>query len=537
MKRVWLYIFFLLIPSVLTAQSVRDTILTGTVTSRSAENIFIGFESTNGINKGDTLFVKKRGRLVPAVEVMFVSSKSVSGKVIGNVKVKTAYEVYAKVKIITKEEKYPVETAVLFIPPEDSVVKTTTQPNKRRTVTIEPYVKGRIGVQSYSSFANYGKAADYQRWRYTFKLDAYRIGGSNFSYTQYINFAYRSSEWSDVSRSIGNALRIYDLAVKYDFSNSTNVWLGRHLNRRISNMGTIDGLQFETGFSAFTAGLVVGSRPNFSDMGLNTKLFEYGAYISRFDSIGYSGMTNTLAYFEQTNDFKTDRRFLYFQHSNSAIPNTRLFLSTEIDMFKKINGVTKSDFSLTSLFISANIRASSALSFFISYDARKNVIYYETFKDFIDSVFENETRQGFRARVNIRPVRNVYLGLNYGYRFRPGDLKPSNNYGGFLTYSMIPGLRAGITVSYRRLTGSYVNGSLWGIRMYKDFGTDFGASVNYRNTKYDFTQNISGITQRSVSIDVNTRIFNPLYVSIAYEGVFQSTQTWSRVLFNITYRF
>ncbi|MCK7520699.1 MAG: hypothetical protein MZV64_24875 [Ignavibacteriales bacterium] len=37
---------------------------------------------------------------------------------------------------------------------------------------------------------------DYQRWRYTFQLNAGRIGSSGFSYSQYISFAYRADEWS-----------------------------------------------------------------------------------------------------------------------------------------------------------------------------------------------------------------------------------------------------------------------------------------------------------------------------------------------------
>ena len=156
--------------------------------------------------------------------------------------------------------------------------------------------------------------------------------------------------------------------------------------------------------------------------------------------LAYGDMQNTLGYFEQTNDFKTDRRFLYYQHSNSAIQNTRIFLSTEVDLYKKEMGESKTDFSLTSLFTSINIRPSDLFSIMLSYDARKNVIYYETFKSTLDSIIENETRQGFRTRLTLKPLRNLYFGGDYGYRYRRGDLKPSNNYGGYITYSRIPAI-------------------------------------------------------------------------------------------------
>jgi len=536
MNKLLLYILFFSLPVSLMAQSVRDTIITGSVSYQSAENIYIDFNNTGGIEKGDTLFIKKKKKLKPAIEVEFVSSKSVAGVPISKYKLKPGDKVYAKIKVISDDKKIPVETVMVVIPPPDT---QPLNPKKKyeKPEVLEPKVNGKITVQSYSNFANYGNVPDYQRWRYAFSFNANNIGGSKLSYSQYINFAYRASDWNSISANLGQAIRVYDLAFRYDFSNSTNVWFGRHLNRKISNISSIDGLQFETSFSTLSLGFVTGSRPNFSDMGLNTKLFEYGAYLSRFDSLGHRGMNNTLGYFEQTNDFKTDRRFLYFQHSNSIITNTRLFLSTEIDLFKKVNGENKSDFSLTSLYVSANIRASNAVSFFLSYDARKNVIYYETFKSIVDSIFENETRQGFRTRVNIKPVRNLFLGLNYGYRFRKGDLRPSNNYGGYLTYSIIPFIKSGLTLSYTRLYSSYVNGTIWGIRLYKDFISGWGLSLGYRNTGYKFTQNISDLTQRSYSININTRILNPVFVNFTYEGIFESVRTSDRLLINLSYRF
>ncbi len=151
-------------------------------------------------------------------------------------------------------------------------------------------------------------------------------------------------------------------------------------------------------------------RPDLENMGWDYNLFEYGAYVYRADAIAKGDMFNTLGYFTQTNDFKTDRRFIYYQHSNSAIENTRIFFSTEIDLYKMVNGESKSEFSLTSLYTSINIRPSDLFSLFLSYDARKNVIYYETFKSFADSVYENETRQGFRTRLTLRPVKKFVSG-------------------------------------------------------------------------------------------------------------------------------
>ena len=173
----------------------------------------------------------------------------------------------------------------------------------------------------------------------------------------------------------------------------------------------------------------------------------------------------------------------------------------------------------------------------MSYDARKNVIYYETFKNFIDSVFENETRQGFNSRITIKPVNNLYLGMSYGYRYRKGDPKPSNNYGGYLTYSRIPLVETGVTLSYNNLSSTYIKGGIIGARLYKDFDWGFGISADYSNTRYQFTQDIEDVVQQSLSFNINTILLNPVYLNIIYEGIFQEVLTSGRILFDVSYRF
>ncbi len=408
--------------------------------------------------------------------------------------------------------------------------------SKRRKL-IEPSVSGKFSVQSYSNVSNSPYFADNQRWRYSFSLKAKNIGGSRLSFSDYMTFAYRADQWSLIKENFGRSLRVYDFALNYDFDPKTTLWLGRHLNRKISNISSIDGLQFETGIKENYVGVVAGSRPNYTDLGLNLKLFEYGIYIGREDSLSSGYMNNTVAFFEQTNNFKTDRRFLYFQHSNSLLPNTNIFLSTEVDMFKQISGVKKNEFQLTSLFASVRYSLSRVVSFSLNYDARKNVIYYETFKNFIDSLFENETRQGFNARINVRPVDRLTLGLTGGYRFQKSDIKPARNFGGYLTYSRIPGVEITPTASYTKLITSYIEGGVAGLRLSRSLGSYFDLSVYYRNTQYEFNSTIGNLNQNSVSVDLSTYLLNPVFLSLSYEGIFEKTSTSGRILLDLTMRF
>ncbi len=63
-------------------------------------------------------------------------------------------------------------------------------------------------------------------------------------------------------------------------------------------------------------GAFVGSRPDYKDYSINLDLLQYGAYLGHELLRQKGGMKNSLAFIEQTNQSKTDRRFIYLQHSS-----------------------------------------------------------------------------------------------------------------------------------------------------------------------------------------------------------------------------
>lgn len=529
--------------NILSAQTKNTRLLEGVISYISSQNIYVKFVSTNGIEIGDTLFLKNNNDFLPAIKVDHKSSTSCAGSSIISRKLEINDLLYAIIPEIIKDSTTEAVISTTLTP---VVIPTVTSGEIITKTTLEPVssFSGKISVQSYSNFTNNQASYDYQRWRYTFQLNANRIASSGFSYSQYISFAYRADDWNRISSDLSEAIRVYDLAVKYNFNERSLIWLGRHLNNKISNISSIDGLQFESGINEWSIGAAIGSRPDFNNMGYNFKLFEYGVYANRTDQLANGDMQNTLGYFEQTNDFKTDRRFLYYQHSNSAIQSTRIFLSTEIDLYKKEMGESKTEFSLTSLFTSVNIRPSDFFAVMLSYDARKNVIYYETFKTLVDSIIENETRQGFRTRLTLKPVRNLYFGVDYGYRFRRGDPKPSNNYGGYITYAQIPLIESSATVSYSNINSSYVSGDIWSANINRPIVYGFDIWLGYRFTNYKFGQGIDDLKQHSVSINLNTYFLKPVLLNFTYEGIFwksitsgEDVQSSGRFLANLTYRF
>ena len=89
-----------------------------------------------------------------------------------------------------------------------------------------------------------------------------------------------------------------------------------------------------------------------------------------------------------------------FSMTTRFLKNLNLFVSSEIDLYKMVNGIPSNELTLTSLYLMLNYRISKRLSVSSSYDNRKNIIYYETYKNYIDVMLADATRQGVQLRIN-----------------------------------------------------------------------------------------------------------------------------------------
>lgn len=526
-------LLFLLSSSISYSQSAEKEERIGVVTFKSSENIYVKFENTIDMKVGDTLYVKEPKSLRSVISIKFLSSHSVAGSYLDGKELKVDDKVYAYV--IIKEKPIAKDTVLTDNSYPGTPVEQISPVSRNGRKSIRQNYNGRFSIQSFSNISNFFNAGNYQQWRYSFQFNADSISGSPFSVSDYIVFTYKNGDLQNFSSNIPQNLKVYDLAVNYKFSESSNIWFGRYLNRKVANISSVDGLQYEQNYSSWYAGLIAGSRPDFNNLGFNIKLFEYGGYFGRRDTVGMSFMENTVAVMQQTNNMITDRRFLYFQHNNNLIPFVNLFFSSEVDLYKKELGVPKNTFSLTGVFTSVNYYPVKAVSFSFSYDARKDVIFYETYKSFSDSIIQNQTRQGFRAGVNLRPFNNLFISLSAGYRFQPSDPKPSRNFSGTMSYGNIPWLDVIPSVSYIKLMSSYIDGTIWGAGLSKNLMDFADVSVNYSNNQYSFL--FGNLKQDILSANLSTRIWQQIYLTLSYEGTFQQQSTWGRILLDLTTRF
>ena len=249
-------------------------------------------------------------------------------------------------------------------------------------------------------------------------------------------------------------------------------------------------------------------------------------------------MINTISFINQTNNFKIDRRFLYLQHTNTLINKLNIFLSSELDLYKVRNKIPENKLLFSSFYSSLNYSPYKWLSLTTSYDARKNVIYYETFKSFVDSLIENETRQGVALRTNIKINNILFFSLNYGYRFKTGDNRTNKNFGGSLGFNNVSIINANCNINYSKLSSSYLDGNSYGILISRNFIDGFfDMGLGLKRVNYKFINYNYQLKQDIISIDLTFYISKKMFFAINYEGVFEKNRTSGSLYCNVSQRF
>lgn len=510
----------------------------GDVTYVTSQTVYVKFASTENISIGDTLYMNKDGKLIPALEVKNLSSISCACSQIGEGSgVKLNDVVFARVEPPKKDEEF-TDTAK-----DSTLLQVALQADSLMVDTMEQEkgfkeeIHGKISVASYTNFSNI-HGGNSQRMRYTLAFYGNHLNDSKLSVESYISFVHSNTRWNEIQQNLLNGLKIYNLAARYDFNESTSLLLGRHINPKMSSIGAIDGLQFEKKFNSVTVGAFTGSRPAYLDYGVDINLFQYGAYVSHEHSTDKGYMQTTLAFAEQDNHSNTDRRFAYFQHSNSLIKKLYFFGSAEVDLYKKVNGIAQSNFDLTGIYLSLRYKLIKQLSLSASYSTRKNIIYYETYKEYIDRMLSAQAVQGWRLQLNLHPFKYFSIGANGSYRNRKGDPSPSKSIYTYITMSRIPGIKASATVSATFMNTSYIKGKIYSFGLSRDLipGKLF-SGVNFRKVDYQYYSIDYTTAQNIAELNLSWRMLKKLILSVYYEGNFEKPTTYNRIYSSLNWRF
>lgn len=524
--------------------------LEGSVTYITSQSVYVKFNNTAKIKAGDTLFVQQGGNLVPTLKVKDLSSTSCVCTPLSATTFKVSDKVFfkpAQGSATNKEEPAPSVTANPQEPINQIVPvgkPDSTGAGKPLEYKKKQQIHGFVNVASNSALSNYSPTIS-QSEKLTFSLSARNIGNSNLSAECYVAGIQNDKQYNETSKSIFNKVKIYNLDISYDFSKTATLLIGRKINSKLSNMGSNDGLQFELKFKPLSIGIIAGTRPNYTDYSFNLNLLQYGAYLYN-ESAGKKGfMQTSLAFINQTNSGKTDRRFFYVQHVNSLVKNLTFFGSAEVDIFgKEFNSSdstykTKSKPKLTNLYVSLSYRILRRLLISLSYSARQNVIYYETYKTFLETLLDNPTLQGYSLQVNYSPVNKLSIGATASYRFSKTDPKPTQNLYAYLTYSQIPGINTSVTVSTILLRTGYLNGRIYSAGLSKDLASGklyMGLTYRYVDYHYYNTEYLPTY-QNMGEFSLTWRIVRKLLFSVYYEGTFEKINQFHRLYAQINLGF
>ncbi|MCC7244731.1 MAG: hypothetical protein IT269_03550, partial [Saprospiraceae bacterium] len=243
---------------------------------------------------------------------------------------------------------------------------------------------------------------------------------------------------------------------------------------------------------------------------------------------------------QQQNHAVTDRRFAYFQHTNDLIRNLNFFGSCEVDFYQRIDSQVNNKPVLTNLLLNLRYRASKRLNLNAGYDNRRNIIYYESYKNFIDQLIDDETRQGLRLGANVKIHKTINLGINSSWRFQKSDLNLSKNLNAYLNISRLPGLNAYLSLSANMLQTNYLNSNFYGARLTKPLlHNKCNLESYYRRVDYQYKSFETNIIHQDIGgFDFSWNLTRKLGLYLTWEGTFEQRKpTFNRVNTRLIRRF
>ncbi len=512
-----------------------ENFVNGKVSYLSSQNVYVKFESTKNLQPGDTLFIQKNNTHIPVLIISNLSSASCVCVPISKSELLVSDKVYARTRLSVNQDNKTNEIKKPIPDPDIDTLILNDGVAKIKPEFIQT-IYGNITFSNYSYFSGKSMPSS-ARFRYQLSLNVSNIANSRFSIETHTSFQHKKDEWERVQDNIFDALKIYKLSISYLNKNSKLI-LGRKINSKISSIGAIDGFQFQKIYRNSFWGIIAGFRPDYADYGFNFSLPQFGAYLGHIFKNTKGEMLNSLALIEQLNLLKTDRRFMYLQHSNSLFKNFRVFGSAEIDLYKSIDSITENTFSLSNLFLHLNYQPGKRLKFTASYDNRKNVIYYESYKSYIHQILEIEARQGVSAQASYSDLKNFLFGIKGGYRFQNKNSKETKNVSGFINYRNIEPFGIAINFSVNYTETSFINGNVFHIILSRDF-LKKGLFINggYQLIKYKYKNAEYTAIENSVNLGLNYMPIKNTSLSVNHEICFGNQSQFSRLHFQIRKKF
>jgi hypothetical protein len=504
----------------------------GKVTFVTSKNAYVRFENTSVIKIGDTLETANKQKCLVVTNKStnsVVCLKLENCKVNKDDKIMYVYEIEDK-SLVLESEEIQENIGISF---NDSIQNIQ---DKKKTNYVEK-ITSRLSAASYSSINQ--KRDDNHRLMTRFLLEADHINNSKFSVETYLNYRQNIYPKDTTSNSNKSDLNVYNLALKYDVDSTLSITLGRKINYKISSLGAIDGIQAEKFLGKNYVGVIAGFRPDIFSYGFNPNLMQYGGFIGRITEAENFNSQTTLGFAEQRNQNNIDRRFAYFQHSSNIFKKFNLFSTMEVDLYNKVNDTVNDNFRITNLYVSGRYKFNKSINLALSYDSRKRIIYYKTYETDIEQLLDEDiARQGFRARLNIKPHKYIYSGFSYSKRFQSDSQNKSDNVYGYVSMSKLP-INGRLSLTYNMNTSNYLQSNIASVRYSREFSDGrLGSDIYYRFVNYKYnTTNVPDFNQHYVGAYFSYYIDRSFTISFSGEVSMYENTTDYRINTQIIKRF
>jgi len=499
----------------------------------SAEHVYIEGGRSEGIRIGTILVIKKEGKKIAELEVIYVSEHSASCKIISS---QGMIEPGDKAEILSNAA----------IP---AIVATASEQRERLTPGDEnskaeksrTRIRGSFSLQWYHFEDKSGKNYHFDQPAIRFSLKAKNLWARQFHLDLKMRARYhdRHGRSSTLVPATDWRNRIYRLMIAYsDPDKPLQFAAGRISSTFISGVGYLDGIQLQHQLSRIISwGLFGGFQPEYLESEFQTDLKKFGIFLkylngSRDTFRSQISISATGTYHGST----VSREFLYLQSSFSKGSLWNIYQSLELDLNRDWRKEkTDQTLSISSIYLSGNLQINQMTSLQLTYDNRKNYYTYQ-YVSLADSLFDDAFRHGLRLNLNFRFQKKYRLNISGGIRKRKDDSRLTYSYhaGGSINNFIFN--RVFLTGRVGAYSNLYTRGFNFTLQLQQRFYQGHSLAILFGGQQYHLRQ--KNDAYRNQWMRFNTQIELPwrLYFSGYYEYDFGDDLEGQRIFAEIGYR-
>jgi len=436
----------------------------------SSANIYVDGGAADSVAVGDSLKVVRGDSLIAVLEVSYTAQHSASCKVIERfADIQVGDIVQAKIKAAA--ENPPQKTPEEISAQQDDLrqaIRPVEKPESKPT-----RISGRASINYFAWHGFKNNDLDFKRPGFELRLTARDLWGSGYSLNVRTSTRYNQREKRYSNDVAQNEFRnrIYEFSLGNENDEGLGFRFGRIIPRDMSGIGYIDGFMVSRKSSdAFRIGGFGGAQPEWQYASFQTSLQKYGLFISRVPDRG-KGMRleSTLAMVGEYHSSDISREFIHIRNLLENERGFNIYQSADIDINRSWrHDKAKELIALTSFYVSARYRFGPRINAMISFDSRKGYWNYDQ-KSIADSLFDDLSRRGLRATLDVRLPANFGVVTNFGLRNSERFSETASSYSINVSKGNFTKAKIRLDIGAAGFTGQYSDG----LRLSYDLGKYF----------------------------------------------------------------